>query len=51
MNNISIAAASTVAEADLAAALPHQGMPDYRDRVPPALWRGTLHQPDLADIR
>ena len=38
-------------EADLAAALPHQGMPDYRDRVPPASWRGTLHQPDLTDIR
>lgn len=37
--------------ADLAAAKPHQGTPDYRDRVDPALWRGSAHEPDLADIR
>ena len=38
-------------DADLAAALPHQGMPDYRDRVDPRFWQGTRSRPDLADIR
>jgi hypothetical protein len=38
-------------EADLAAAQPGQGMPDYRDRVAPALWRGSRRRPDLCDIR
>lgn len=37
-------------KADLAAAQPGQGMPDYRSRVDPALWRGSRHRPDLADI-
>lgn len=37
--------------ADLLATKPTQGMPDYRSRVAPALWRGTGHQPDLADVR
>jgi hypothetical protein len=38
-------------DADLAAAKPHQGTPDYRDRVDPALWQDTRHQPSLSDIR
>jgi hypothetical protein len=38
-------------DADLAAAVPGGGTPDYRDRVDPALWRGTRHQPSLTDIR
>jgi hypothetical protein len=37
--------------ADLAASVPGGGMPDYRDRVDPALWRGSHRQPDLSDIR
>lgn len=38
-------------DADLAAARPGHGMPDYRDRVDPALWQGADHQPALTDIR
>lgn len=38
-------------EADLAAAVPGGGMPDYRDRVDPVHWRGSRHRPSLSDIR
>lgn len=38
-------------DADLAAAEPHSGGPDYRDRVPAEYWQGTTRQPSLTDIR
>lgn len=38
-------------EADLTAAQPGQGMPDYRSLVDSSHWAGSRHQPDLSDIR
>jgi hypothetical protein len=38
-------------DADLAAAKPHQGMPDYRPRVDARYWQDTRHRPSLSDIR
>ena len=38
-------------KADLAAAQPHQGMPDYRNRVDARHWQGSRRRPSLSDIR
>lgn len=37
--------------ADLKAAQPGEGMPDYRGVVDPKHWRNSRHRPDLCDIR